>query len=47
MQHHGEKELTFKFDDGENKDPIGLKFQVSDVRKPFGGEGEQSRVGRR
>ena len=53
MQHYGEKEVTFKFDGGESKDPIGLKFQVTDVRKAFagcsqvGGEGEQSRFGRR
>ena len=32
MQHYGEKEVTFKYDGGENKDPIGLKFQVTDVR---------------
>ena len=35
MQHYGEKEVTFKYDGGENKDPIGLKFQVTDVRKPL------------
>ena len=35
MQHHGEKEVTFKYDGGENKDPIGLKFQVTGVRKPL------------
>ena len=33
MQHYGEKEVIFKYDGGENKDPIGLKFQVTDVRK--------------
>ena len=25
--------MTFKYDGGESKDPIGLKFQVTDVRK--------------
>ena len=35
MQHYGEKEVTFKYDGGENKDPIGLKFHVTDVRKPL------------
>ena len=35
MQHYGEKEVTFKYDVGERKDPIGLKFQVTDVRKPL------------
>ena len=35
MQHYGEKEVTFKYDGGESKDPIGLKFQVTDVRKPL------------
>ena len=24
-----------KYDGGESKDPIGLKFQVTDVRKPL------------
>ena len=33
-QHHGEKQVTFKYNGGESKDPIGLKFQVTDVRKP-------------
>ena len=53
MQHYGEKEVTFKYDGGESKDSIGLKFQVTDVRNPLlavrqvGGEGEQSRVGRK
>ena len=35
MQHCGEKEVTFKYDGGESKDRIGLKFQVTDVRKPL------------
>ena len=35
MQHYGEKEVTFKYDGGESKDPIDLKFQVTDVRKPL------------
>ena len=33
--HYGEKEVTFKYDGCENKDPTGLKFQVTDVRKPL------------
>ena len=52
MQHYGEKEVTFKCDGGESKDPIGLKFQVTDVRKPLLAvcrlvEEENSRVVRR
>ena len=35
MQHYGEKEVTFKYDGGESKDPIGPKFQVTDVRRPL------------
>ncbi len=35
MQHYGEKEVMFKYKGGENNDPIGLKFQVTDVRKPL------------
>ena len=35
MQHYGQKEVTFNYDGGESKDPIGLKFQVTDVRKPL------------
>ena len=35
MQHYGEKQVTFKYDGGESKDPIGLMFQVTDVRKPL------------
>ena len=30
-----EREVTFKYDGGESKDPIGLKFQVTDDRKPL------------
>ena len=33
MQHYGEKHITFKHKDGIN--PVGLKFQVTDVRKPL------------
>ena len=33
MQHYGDKEVSFKYN--ESKDPIGLKFQVTDVRKPL------------
>ena len=50
MQHYGEEEVISRYDGGESKDPIGLKFQVTDVRKlcsQVGGEGEQSRFGRR
>ena len=35
MQHYGEKEVMFKYEGGEDKDPVGLKFQVTDVRKPL------------
>ena len=33
MKHHGEKEVTFR--SGSDEDVIGLKFQVTDVRKPL------------
>ena len=33
--NYGEKEVTFKYDGGESKDQIGLRFQVIDVRKPL------------
>ena len=35
MQHYGKKEIIFKYEGGEDKDPVGLKFQVTDVRKPL------------
>ena len=35
LQHYGEKEVTFKYNGCESKDPIPLKFQVADVRKPL------------
>ena len=35
MQHYGEKDVIIKYSGGENKDPIGLRFQVTDVRKPL------------
>jgi hypothetical protein len=35
MDHYGEEEVIFKYDGGEDKDPVGLKFQVTDVRKPL------------
>ena len=35
MEHYGEKEVIFKYEGGEGKDPVGLKFQVTDVRKPL------------
>jgi hypothetical protein len=33
MQHYGQKEVIFKHANG--KDPIGLTFQVTDVKKPL------------
>ena len=30
MEHYGEKEVIFKYGGGEEKDPVGLKFQVTD-----------------
>ena len=33
MEHYGEKEITFR--SGEGGDVIGLRFQVTDVRKPL------------
>ena len=35
MKHYGEKHITFKYKGGEAKDPVGLKFQVTDVKKPL------------
>jgi hypothetical protein len=35
MTHYGEKEVFVKYKGGEAKDPIGMKFQVTDVRKPL------------
>ena len=35
MKHYGEKHVTFKYQGGEMKDPVGLKFQVTDVKKPL------------
>ena len=35
MVHYGEKEIMIKYKGSEAKDPIGLKFQVTDVRKPL------------
>ena len=35
MRHYGEKHITFRYRGGENKDPVGLKFQVTDVKKPL------------
>ena len=35
MEHYGEKEVIFKYGGGDDKDPVGLKFQVTDVRKPL------------
>ena len=33
MGHYGEKEITFR--SGESEEVIGLRFQVTDVRKPL------------
>jgi hypothetical protein len=35
MKHYGEKHVTFKYKGGEANDPVGLKFQVTDVKKPL------------
>ena len=35
MEHYGEKEIIFKYEGGEMADPVGLRFQVTDVRKPL------------
>ena len=35
MEHYGEKEIIFKYEGGETADPVGLRFQVTDVRKPL------------
>ena len=35
MRHHGEKHVTFRYRGRVNKDPVGLKFQVTDVKKPL------------
>ena len=33
MGHYGEKDVTFK--NGSEQDIVGLKFQVTDVKKPL------------
>ena len=33
MGHYGEKDITFKT--GNSEDVVGLKFQVTDVKKPL------------
>jgi hypothetical protein len=35
MTHYGEKEIMFKYKGGENKEAVGIKFQVTDVKKPL------------
>ena len=35
MTHYGEKEVLFKYQGGENKEAVGIKFQVTDVKKPL------------
>ena len=33
--HYGEKEVTFDYNGCKSKELVGLKFQVTDVRKPL------------
>ena len=35
MRHYGEKRVTFRYPGGEGRDPVGLKFQVTDVKRPL------------
>jgi hypothetical protein len=35
MEHYGQKDVLIKYKGGEHKDPIGLRFQVTDVKKPL------------
>ena len=35
MRHYGEKQVTFRYSGGEGRDPVGLRFQVTDVRRPL------------
>ena len=35
MEHYGQKEILFRCNSGEGKEPIGLTFQVTDVKKPL------------
>ena len=35
MRHYGEKQVTFRYRGGEGRDPVGLRFQVTDVRRPL------------
>ena len=35
MGHYGEMRITFTHDGDEGKEVVGLKFQVTDVRKPL------------
>jgi len=35
MTRYGEKEITFKYKGGENREAVGIKFQVTDVKKPL------------
>ena len=35
MEHYGQKEILFRCNSGEGKEPIDLTFQVTDVKKPL------------
>ena len=35
MEHYGQKEILFRCKSGEGEEPIGLTFQVTDVKKPL------------
>jgi hypothetical protein len=35
MVHYGQKDVMIKYKGGEAKDPIGMRFQVTDVKKPL------------
>ena len=35
MEHYGQKEVLFKCGDAKDTEPMGLTFQVTDVRKPL------------
>ena len=35
MKHYGQKEVLFKCGDDVSSEPLGLIFQVTDVRKPL------------
>lgn len=35
MQHYGQKEIIFECGEAGGQEPLGLVFQVTDVRKPL------------